>query len=218
RKSLLFLLTAIIIVTSQPFNAFAQKTGGRTEDKDPVKELGYEKKLRWADALFRDGSYYNATDYYIQLLQEQPRNPYLVHQAAECYYYMRDYSMAAKQYEYAYNLAKTLYPFAIYRQALMLKVSGEYDAAIAAFQRFIDDNPKTYKKEKKRALLEIEGCKMGKNSLSNPNLATVKNVRPNVNSAYTELSPHPLGDTALLFATMKSNSVVDVDKVKREDY
>ena len=218
RKSLLFLLTAIVIVTSQPFNALAQKTGGRTEDKDPVKELGYEKKLRWADALFRDGSYYNATDYYLQLLQEQPRNPYLVHQTAECYYYMRDYAMAAKQYEYTYNLAKTLYPFAIYRQALMLKMSGEYDAAIAAFERFIDDNPKTYKKEKKRALLEIEGCKMGKSSLSNPNLATVKNVGPNVNSAYTELSPFPLGDTALLFATMKSNSVVDLDKVKREDY
>jgi outer membrane protein OmpA-like peptidoglycan-associated protein len=131
---------------------------------------------------------------------------------------MRDYVPAAEHYSYVYDLAKGLYPEAIYKAGLMYKMSGQYDKAIAAFQKFISDNPKTYKKLKKRAQLEIDGCIMGKNSLNNPIPATVKNVGPNVNSAYTELSPYPLGDTALLFATMKTNQVVDLDKQRRGDY
>jgi outer membrane protein OmpA-like peptidoglycan-associated protein len=59
---------------------------------------------------------------------------------------------------------------------------------------------------------------MGKNSVNDPIAVTMKNAGPNVNSAYTELSPYPLGDTALLFSTMSQNSVVEVNKRKRSDY
>jgi len=218
RKSLLFLLAAFVFAVVQHDEAFAQKNKYRNKANDPVRELGYEKKLRWADGLFRSGSYYNATDYYQELLQEQPRNPYLVYQLAECYWYMRDYVPAAHYYGYAYSLASALYPEAIYKEGLMFKMQGEYDRAITSFNKFIADNPKTYKKLKKRALREIEGCEMGKNSINNPINATVKTVGPNVNTAYTELSPYPLGDTALLFATMKSNTEVEVGKERRADY
>src|SRR5947208_1761059 len=57
-----------------------------------------------------------------------------------------------------------------------------------------------------------------KNSVNDPVAVTMKNAGPNVNSAYTELSPYPLGDTALLFSTMSQNSVVEVNKRKRSDY
>ncbi len=218
RKSLLFLLAAFVFAVVQHDEAFAQKNKYRNKANDPVKELGYEKKLRWADGLFRSGSYYNATDYYLDLIQEQPRNPYLVYQLAECYWAMRDYVPAAKYFGYAYELASALYPEAIYKEAQMLKMQGEYDKAIVRFNKFIADNPKTFKKLKKSALREIEGCEMGKSSLNDARNATVKNVGPNVNTAYTELSPYPLGDTAILFATMKSNSEVEVGKEKRADY
>src|SRR5690606_17924222 len=61
-------------------------------------------------------------------------------------------------------------------------------------------------------------CEMGKKSKLDPIDARVANLGPNVNTAYTELSPLPMGDTALLFATMKNNQLVDANKVKREDY
>jgi len=217
RKSLLFLLIAILFSLVQT-NSFGQREKYRDKANDPVAKLGYEKKLRWTDDLFKSGSYYNAIEYYKQLLQEQPRNPYLVYQLAECSWYMRDYPAAAGSYNYAYALAENLYPEAKFKEAQMLKMAGNYEGAIAAFQEFIDKNPKTFKKMKIRAMTGIEGCKMAMNSMKNPIPATVKNLGPNVNTAYTELSPMPLGDTALLFATMKNNDVVEWEKTKRSEY
>jgi tetratricopeptide (TPR) repeat protein len=217
RKSLLILMTALFTTVAQN-DVLAQASKYRDKANDPVVKLGYEKKLRWADGLFKSGSYFNAVDYYNQLLEEQPRNPYLHYQIAECYAFLRDYPLAAKHFGTTYDLSKQLYPEAVYRQGQMLKMSGEYDKAIAAFKKFIEDNPKTYKKEKKRAQVEIDGCEMGKKSTLDPIDAKIFNLGPNVNTAYTELSPLALGDTALLFATMKNNQVVDANKEKREDY
>jgi len=47
-------------------------------------------------------------------------------------------------------------------------------------------------------------------SITDPIPASVKNLGPNVNSPYTEFSPIPLGDTALLFSTQKSVNVAQV--------
>lgn len=216
RKSLLYLFSAFLLAAVVQDEALAQKDKYRNKANDPVAELGYEKKLRWADGLFKSGSYYNAYDYYQQLLQEQPRNPYLNYQVAECAWYMRDYIPAAHYFGFVYSLSSALYPEAIFKEGLMLKMQGEYEKAITRFQKFISDNPKSFKKLKKRALREIDGCKMAMNSVNNPIAASVKNLGPNVNTAYTELSPYPLGDTALLFATMKTNTLVE--KEKRADY
>ncbi len=97
----------------------------------------------------------------------------------------------------------------------MLKMQGLYDSSIVAFQKFIADNPKTFKKLKKTAQREIDGANMGKNSVNDPIAVTMKNAGPNVNSAYTEASPMPLGDTALLFSTMNQNSGSDRKKEGR---
>lgn len=219
RKNWLLLLLAMFLVSVQ-YDAQAQQRKDKYRNKanDPVKNLPYYKKLRWADGLFRAGSYFNAAEYYQQLLQEQPRNPYLTYQLAESYWFTRDYVPSAKYYEDAYALAPKIYPEAVYKQAMMLKMQGQYDSSVVAFNRFIRDNPKTYKKLKKRAQREIDGAMMGKNSINDPIAVTMKNAGPNVNSAYTELSPYPLGDTALLFSSMVQNSVVEVDKRKRSDY
>lgn len=220
KRNLILFYIAAVLFSLGSSNAQAQtlKDKYRNPANDPVTKLNYEQKLRWTDNLFRTGSYYNAINYYKQLLQEQPRNPYLVYQLAECSWYMRDYVPAADYYRYAYALAPDLYPEAIYKEALMLKMQARYDEAIAVFNQFIKNNPKTFRKLKLRAEREIEGCNMAKKSMADPVAATVKNLGPNVNSAYTELSPYPLGDTALLFATMHSNDVVDMNTAKRSEY
>lgn len=220
RKNWLLLLLATILVTvNLDANAQQQrKDRYRNKADDPVAKLPYYKKLRWADGLFREGSYFNAAEYYQQLKAEQPRNPYLTYQLAECYWMSRDYQPAAQYYGEVYNTASKLYPEAVYKQAIMLKKAGEYEDAITAFNRFIEDNPKTYKKLKKSALREIEGCNMAVNSMMNPEAVTVKNAGPNVNSAYTESAPYPLGDTTLLFSTMRQNDLIEVNDRKRETY
>lgn len=221
RKNWLLLILATVLVTSQydaNAQAQAQKAKYRNKAYDPVSKLPYYKKLRWADNLFRAGSYFNAIDYYQQLKQEQERNPYLTYQLAECYWYTRDYVPASHYYAEAYALAPKLYPEAVFKEAMMLKMQGDYTHAIDAFHKFMADNPKTYKKLKKFAQLQIDGCNMAMNSMKNPEAVTVFNCGPNVNSAYTELSPYPLGDTALLFSTMRQNTVVEVSKRNRDEY
>jgi outer membrane protein OmpA-like peptidoglycan-associated protein len=210
RKNWLLLLLASIFVLSVQNDAQAQQQREkyRNPANDPITKLPYYRKIRWADGLFREGSYFTAIEYYGQLKQEQPRNPYLSYQLAECYAYSRDYNPAAKFYGEAYALAPRIYPEAKFKEARMLKMQGLYDSAIQSFQRFIADNPKTFKKLKKTAQREIDGANMGKNSVNDPVAVSMKNAGPNVNSSYTEASPYPLGDTALLFSSMNQNNVV----------
>lgn len=220
RKKWLLLIMATVLVTVQ-FDVNAQqqrKEKYRNKANDPVAKLPYYKKLRWADNLFREGSYFNAIEYYQQLKQEQERNPYLTYQLAECYMMTRDYVPAAHYYGEAYALAPKVYPEAIYKHALMLKMQGEYQESIVQFNRFIEDNPKTFKKLKLRAQREIEGANRAMNSVKDPIAVTIKNAGPNVNSAYTESSPYPLGDTALLFSTMRQNNPVEVSNSRRDEY
>lgn len=215
---LLILATLLVSTSNDVYGQQQRKERYRNKANDPVSKLPYYKKLRWADDLFKAGSYFNAIEYYQQLKQEQERNPYLAYQLAECYWMTRDYVPAAHYYGEAFDLASNLYPEATFKEAMMYKMQGEYETAINLFNKFIADNPKTYKKLKLRAQREIEGANMALNSLKDPIPVTVVNAGPNVNSAYTELSPYPLGDSALLFATMRQNEVVDVDKRKREEY
>ncbi|OJW81676.1 MAG: hypothetical protein BGO69_14280 [Bacteroidetes bacterium 46-16] len=220
RKNWLLLILATVIVTLQ-YDANAQShrmERYRNKANDPVSGLSYDKKLRWADNLFREGSYFNAIDYYQQLKQEQERNPYLTFQLAEAYMLTRDYVPAAHYYAETYALASKLYPEALFMQAKMEKQSGEYEKAIATFNRFISENPKTYKKLKKYAKVQIDGCNKAMASMKDPQPQTILNAGPNVNSAYTESAPYPLGDTALLFSSMRQNDVVDANPRARGEY
>lgn len=218
KLGLVFAITGIIAAGATPAAAQQKKERYRNKANDPVTALPYYKKLRWADGLFRAGSYFSAIDYYGQLKQEEPRNPYLTYQLAESYWFTRDYVPAAAYYNEVYGTAPKLYPEAVYKEAVMLKMQGEYDKAISRFQQFIADNPKTFKKLKLRAQREIEGAQMAMASVNDPVPVTIVNAGPNVNSAYTELSPVPMGDSMLLFSSMRQNSPVTVDRQNRETY
>ncbi len=55
-------------------------------------------------------------------------------------------------------------------------------------------------------------------SIKDPEPVTIVNAGPNVNSAYTEFAPYPLGDTALLYATIPHNQVLEYDKKTKPDF
>jgi len=245
RKNWLFLVLATIIVTVQ-FDANAQVKNNRkyrNKANDPVGKLSDERKLRWADDLYRQGSYFNAIDYYQQLKQDDERNPFLTYRLAECYRFTRDYVPSAHYYAEVYALDKKDYPLSNFYAGLMLKQQGEYAAATACFTQFLIDNkklssganqnvvsqviandpdrspnPKEMKKFKKKAQVEIDGCDMAVKSIKEPEPFTVVNAGPNVNTPYTELSPYPLGDSALLFSTMGRNAVIEANGYDKLQY
>lgn len=233
RKNWLYLILASVIVIA-PYSADAQKNQKvkyRSKAFDPKSRMSNDKKLEWADNLYSEGSYFNAIDYYQQLKQADERNPYITYQLAECYRATRDYVPAAHYYVEVKNLSKKSYPYATYLAGMMMKQQCEYQQAIDLFNEFLTDNKKNpvrtagtgveeidnnptrtldqkmMKEYKKRAKREIEGCEMAIKSIKEPEAFTLVNAGPNINSAYNELSPYPLGDTALLFATVKNDKV-----------
>jgi outer membrane protein OmpA-like peptidoglycan-associated protein/tetratricopeptide (TPR) repeat protein len=217
-KNLLLLTLVSLLIFGGNVNA--QRLITKNDKKeDPVSKLPFKKKLRYADKLFEQWSYYTAEEYYKQLLKEQPRNPYVHLKLAEALRYNRDYGPAAAHYRNAYDLASAIYTKAPYKEGLMRKMNGEYEEAISRFELF----KKRYKAKDRRKLFkqvdkDIAGCRMAMKSILNPERAYIKNAGPNVNSAYTDYAPLPLGDTALLFATMKSNKILYKGKDKREDF
>ena len=224
RKNWLFLILATTFVTAH-FDLNAQtkkKIEVRNKVNDPNRILTPEKELGLALGLFLQGSYFNAIDYYQDMKAKDERNPYLTYILAECYAKTRDYVPAAHYYVEAYNLDKKDYPRSAFYAGQMFKQQGEYAQAKVWFNQFLNDNKKTTKpgedpfnrlvsqKEmkdlKKYAIIEIKGCDMAMVSIKSPEPQTIVNCGPNVNSAYTELSPYPLGDSSLLFSTMNVNS------------
>lgn len=186
--------------------------------EDPAAKLPFKKKMKWADGLFKIGSFYTAEEYYYQLKKEQPRNPYVTYMLAECFAETRDYPPAAEHFAEAFSLAPEKYPEAPYKEGKMRKQNGEYEKAIERFEFYIKNYRGKNKKMKLYAQREIDGCKKAINSLNDPGRAFVKNAGPNVNTINTELSPIPLGDTALLYATMNTGKIIEVGKDKRKDY
>jgi len=234
RKNWLFLILATILVIVQ-YDSSAQTNNirkYRNKANDPVGKLSDSRKMHYADDLYAEGSYFNAIDYYQQLKSDDERNPYITYQLATCYRFTRDYVPAAHYYLEVDALAKKVYPLASYWGAMMLKQQGEYQAAMDEFNHFLDDNkkgtgvvnqakpgevvdeerkpdPKVMKELKKKAKVEIDGCVMAITSIKDPKPVTVINAGPNVNTTQTELSPFPLGDTALLFSTQGRNAVIE---------
>jgi hypothetical protein len=68
---LLSVLATIIVFASSDANAQSLKEKYRNKANDPIAKLPYYKKLREADFFFKQGSYFNAIEYYLQLQQEQ---------------------------------------------------------------------------------------------------------------------------------------------------
>jgi predicted Zn-dependent protease len=106
--------------------ASAQLFPNQKAKEDLIEKLPFNKKLKYAEGLFRQGSFHNAENYYAQLKKEQPRNPQVTYMLAETQLQLRDYPAAAFNFRDAYELAPGLYPTLPYREALMHKSNGNY--------------------------------------------------------------------------------------------
>jgi OmpA-OmpF porin, OOP family len=212
-KHLLLLITLFISSVTQ-----AQLFQDQLEKEDLIARLPFAKKLIIAQGLYRQGSYENATKYFNQLKKEQPRNPQITLMIAQCARKSRDYPPAAYFFREAYDLAPALYPMAPFWEADMLKSCGRYQEASDRIDFFLANTKIKDKKIKAMATRLKEGAVTAMLSIQSPEPVYVKNAGPNVNTVATEGAPMPLGDTALLFSTMKINEIIDVKKVAREDY
>ena len=232
RKNWLFLiLVTFLVIVQYDVNAQTKKKSYyKNKANDPISQLSDSKKLAYANQLVRQESYFEAIDYYQQLKKNDERNIYYTYMLAECYRATRDYVLAAHYYSECYTYSIRVAPMSAYYAGLMYKQQGEYQTAIVFFNKFLTDNkkiaaqkqgedkvaftslnPKQIKGLKKQAKIEIEGAEMAMVSIKNPEPYNVVNCGPNVNTILTELSPLPLGDSALMFSTIGREAGFEYD-------
>jgi outer membrane protein OmpA-like peptidoglycan-associated protein/tetratricopeptide (TPR) repeat protein len=184
----------------------------------PIQNLNFKKSLKMADYLASIGSFYNASQYYEAVNEKQPGNAYVINEIAECQYNLRDYKQAEEWYKKLVDLNDALYPLAPYMYGQMLMMNGKYDEAKKVFDKF----SKEYKgpdsqKYKKLAKNMAKGCDFAMKEMASPDTVKITNVGATVNNPYTDFAPMPLGDTALLYASLLSDSIIMLDEIKKNN-
>lgn len=151
RKLILILLATMFL------NIHAITTYAVVND-DPASGLPFKRKLKWADALFGQGSVYTAQEYYFQLLNEKPDNAYITFQLAECMMLMNNYNAAAEFYGRTFRLNERKYANAPFKEGMMLKQNGDYVTALEKFTFYRDHYRGKNNKMKTYVQKEIDEC------------------------------------------------------------
>lgn len=172
------------------------------------------KHLITANELLERSSYYNAITYIEQALVQNPGKISTIHLLADTYFKARDYANAA---DYFGLLIKSKdpavylnYPLIRLHYADALKQNNQCDKAIKEYETFAKSyNDKNRNLHVARATNEVAGCKMAMNAQTP--LISVQALNANVNSGYTDYAPMPVGDSLLLFSSIRSKELISTE-------
>lgn len=181
------------------------------------------------DKAYKKGDYYGATSYYKKFLKDndslvQKRsvmvkrllNLHLKYQfkLAEAYRLSRDYHKAEKMYQLVFKSKPKKYPKSQFHLAHMQMMNAKYSKAKDNFLEF----KKSYKGAsdsgyyRKLVKLYLKSCDEAPLILEDTLDITIHHLDTSINKAHVELSPMPLNDSTLLFASLRSDTVVYVNK------
>jgi len=177
--------------------------------------LTWKNKLKIADKFFKEGYFYDASHYYESVLEDQPDNVDVTYKLAESYFLSRDYKQANQSYKIVKEKNVQLYPLSQYMYAITLKMTGNFEEAKKEFELFgksyrAFDAP-IYKKKVKN---EIAGCDFAVKAMENPLNIMVVHAGKEINAAYTEAAPMPYGEDLLLYASLRSDTVIASENLK----
>jgi len=182
------------------------------------KKLSPAKALKLADYLYSIGSYFNAIDYYQMVLDKEDKNAYAVSQIANSEFLLRDYKEAEEWYKRLKDLNSAEYPLASFKYATSLKMNAKYPQAKAEFDKIGESfKGQNSSQIKKQAKIQSQGCDLAQQWIAHPDTVKVKHIGSEVNAPYTELSPMPLGRNQLLYSSLKSDKIIMVSDVKKND-
>ncbi len=183
------------------------------------EENDWKKKAKIADKMFKEGIYYDAIDYYEEALEGNPGDTKLTFKLAESYNYSRDYRKAEYHYKAVIDSNPKHEHLLQFKYATMLKMNAKYAQAKEEFTQFI----KSYRGEhsvsyKKLAKNEILGCEYARVAIDSPLNVKISHLGTNINAAYTESSPFPLSDDELMYASLRSDTVLVAENVIEKGY
>ncbi len=194
----------LLILTLSATSTFAQTSEGID------KTLSLSKMKARAKIAQETGDIYTALFYYEEVVKNDSTDIKALFQVAEMYRYSRNYKMADTTYGKVYKTAPSEYPFALYYQALMQKMSGKYEIAKTNFLLFkkAAAGDKTIKAT---LIRDIAGCDSGMFYRDFPQNIKTKNVGNSVNHPHTEFSPVLLDSNTLAFGSLRIDSVTYYD-------
>lgn len=166
-----------------------------------LKRMGYAS-LQYADA-------YSAIDYFEAYLAKK-ENIKVQYSLAECYRAARNYRDARLLYAKVYKAQPKKYPLALYYNAALLKTEKRYEEARMLFQKFKKSGAATINgiDYKKLVNLQIQSCDSALQWLNVPKNVEITHANEDINKASIEFSPLFLSDSTLLFAALRSDTVV----------
>ena len=181
---------------------------------ETIKHSSQSKIKGFAKNSERLGDTYSAIEYYEQLQKNQPKNSAYSMALGKLYQNARNYPMAKEYYTRTYENDKDAFPEALYYKALMEKMCGDYDVAKEDFQFFlktIKGGAAFDKNYKKFAKIEIDGCVLAKNKLNSALKVFINHVDTSINKAHVEMSPFPISNNKIIYASLKADKVKYID-------
>jgi len=168
------------------------------------------------------GDYYTAVDFLEQYCRYKPENFKMALKLADAYRLSRDYVNAEEWYKKVYESNPEDYVYVLFYLGQMEKANGKYKDASGTFTKFYkaikgDEGAKDFKILVSN---ELKGCDLAKILMDSiPLNVNITHLDTTINRPYVEMSPLPLGDSVLLYASLKADKSVyydvDDDSVKR---
>ncbi|MFQ3574843.1 MAG: OmpA family protein [Cytophagales bacterium] len=213
-KKLLIIMMAFLAIFSchaQSKKKSKSKTVAEKKTKLPPE---LDRKLKLADRLMEEKSYYNAIDLYLSFEKQMPGYEDVVFKTAMAYFTTRDYKNAEKYFlRYVPNKDYKKYPIAVFYYAETLKALGKYENAIKAYEAATKLKPNKKDTEIqdiiKFAKNEVKSTDWAlKMSDEDSTLHRILKMMGIANRAYSDFSPYPIHEDTLLFASLQGDSVI----------
>ncbi len=212
----------MIVMASAFHNTLKAQLDANIDDKynHELKQISHKDKKKIGDDLFNSGSFYNAIEYYKDYLVDDNSDADVTFKLAESYRYSRDYKRAEEWYKKAYDMDKSGNGAAQFYQAMMMRYNCKQEQAKPLLSDFLDNYRGSNSKELKRqARIELDGCEMALDQMAHPipNLE-IKHLGSAVNNPYSDFGPAADGNDAMVYTSVKSDTVVIIGENNRTNY
>lgn len=198
-------LAAVLSFMGVSNAAWAQPTSG---------QLTKEKMMQIGDERMGVKDTYSALEWYTKVNEKDPNDIVAIYKVATTHDQLRDYKSAEEWYKKLLDADKAgAYPQARFWYAYTLKLNAKYDEAILQFQTVEKDYAGADAELiKKRCKVEIEGARWAKNNPNPAEALEIENAGRSINSPSSESTAHPIGRDKIIFAALRSDSIIFLDE------
>jgi tetratricopeptide (TPR) repeat protein/outer membrane protein OmpA-like peptidoglycan-associated protein len=163
-----------------------------------------QKDVDAGDEAFRYGYYKTAVDHYTEAYKKS-HDIALAYKIAESYRLSNDYRQAIKYYRLVNESPQAgVYPHCEYFLAAMYRNNGQADSALFFYNRYLATS--SNEEMERRARQEVRACQWVLDSLPDTVHFAVTHETKNINTAFSESGAVLMGDSLLLFSSMRELS------------